>query len=89
MLNSFSGKFGEKLNKKITQAVTTSAALFGLVSNTLLDIHAVRVCSEEVMEMVYSHLVENQPDNGKTNLFIAAFTTCCASLKLYSYLEQL
>lgn len=89
MLNSFWGKFGENLNKNITQAVTTPAELFGLVSNTLLDIHAVRVCSDEVMEVVYSHLVENQPDNGKTNIFIAAFTTCCARLKLYSYLEQL
>ena len=30
-----------------------------------------------------------QPDNGKVNIFIAAFTTCNARLKLYSYLEQL
>ena len=32
---------------------------------------------------------EDRLDNGKTNIFIAAFTTCWARLKLYSYLEQL
>ena len=39
--------------------------------------------------MVYANLKDNQPDNGKTNIFIAVFTTCWARLKLYSYLQQL
>ena len=89
MLNSFWGKFGEILHKKTTEAVTTPAHLFALVSDTFTDIHTVRICSHDSLEVVYSNLRENQRDNGRVNIFIAAFTTCWARLKLYSYLEQL
>ena len=68
---------------------TIRAELFRLVSNTLLNIHAVRVCSEYVPGVVYSNLQENQPNNGKTNIFIASFTACFARLKLYTYLQKL
>ena len=43
----------------------------------------------EVLEVDYSNLRENQPDNRRVNIFFAAFTTCWAHLKLYSYLQQL
>lgn len=39
--------------------------------------------------MVYANLKENQPDNGKVSIFVAAFTTCWARPKIYSYFEQL
>ena len=70
-------------------AVTTPAHLFALVSDTLTDIHTVHIYSQDSLEVVYSNLKENQPDNRCVNIFIAAFTTCWARLKLYSYLEQL
>ena len=76
MLNSFWGKFGENLQKKTTEAVITPAHLFALVSNTFTDIHTVRICSQDSLEVVYTNLRENQPDNGRVNIFIAAFTTC-------------
>ena len=82
MLNSFWGKFGENLQKKTTEAVTTPAHLF-------TDIHTVRISSLDSLEVVHSNLRENQPDNGRVNIFIAAFTTSWARLKLYSYLEQI
>lgn len=59
MLNSFWGKLGEKLLKKATETITSPAHLFGLVSNTLNDIRAVRICSEEVIEVDYLNLNEN------------------------------
>ena len=71
------------------QSGTIPAELFRLVSNTLLNIHAVRVCSEYVLEEGYSNLQENQPNNGKTQIFIASFTACYARLKLYTYLQKL
>ena len=49
----------------------------------------VRLSNDNTLEVVYANLKENQPDNGRVNIFIAAFTTCWARLKLYSYLEQL
>ena len=89
MLNSFWGKFGENLHKTTTEAVTTLPHLFALVSDTFTDIHTVRICSQDSVEVVHSNLRENQRDNGRVNSFNAAFITCWARLKLYSYLEQL
>ena len=39
--------------------------------------------------MVYTHVSDNVEPSSKTNIFIAAFTTCWARLKLYSYLHEL
>ena len=89
MLNSFWGKFGENLHKPITEVVHHAHQLFALVSNILIDIRQVRLSNEDTLEVVYANLKENQPDNGGINIFVAAFTTCHARLKLYSYLEQL
>ena len=89
MLNSFWGKFGENLFKNTTEVVHTPAHLFELVSHPLKDIKQVRICNEETLEVVYSALEDNVEDNGRVNIFVAAFTTCHARLKLYSYLEQL
>ena len=74
MLNSVWGKFGENLHKPTTTIVYTAAGLFDIVSNELL---------------VYQNLKENEPDNGLDNIFVAAFTTSHARLKLYEYLHLL
>lgn len=89
MLNSFWGKFGENLDKPTTVAITSPASLFRLVSDLLLRIHQVRICNEDLLEVVYSDISTNQIDNRKRNVFVAAFTTCQARLKLYSYLQTL
>lgn len=89
MLNSFWRTFGENLQKKNTEAITTPAHLFHLVSDRMYNIHAIRIFSNEVLEVNYSHLSEGQPNNGHVNIFVAAFMTCWAHLKLYSYLQQL
>ena len=41
------------------------------------------------MEVVTTPLKEDLLDNGKVNIFIAAFTTCHARLRLYTHLETL
>jgi len=89
MLNSFWGKFGENLHKPTTRIVYTAADLFNIVSNELLDIRQIKICNEESLEIVYQNLKENEPDNGRVNIFVAAFTTCHARLKLYEYLQLL
>ena len=75
MLNSFWGKFGENLNKPATTAIDTPAALFQIISDQLNHIHAVCVCSDEKLEIVYSNINDNKLDNGKRNVFLAASTT--------------
>jgi len=89
MLNSFWGKFGENLHKPTTEAVYSAAALLALISDTLHDIRQVRIVNDDSLEVVYTNRGDNQPDNGRVNIFVAAFTTCWPRLKLYSYLDQL
>ena len=88
MLNSFWGKFGENLNKPQVKSVTTPAALFVHLYNNLDNVERIRICTSDVLEIVTRTPNDNLLDNGK-NLFIAAFTTCHACLKLYSYLDLL
>ena len=89
MLNSFWGKFGENLHKAQTTAVYEAYHLFNLVSNSLLDIKQVRISNQDTLEVVHTKKKDNQPDIGRVNIFVAAFTTCHARLKLYESLERL
>ena len=88
MLNSFWGKFGERLNKPQVESVTTPAMLFQYTSDPLLDIKAIRICNDNTLEIVFTSVTENAPLGTKTNIFIAAFTTSQARLKLYESLEK-
>ena len=89
MLNSFWGKFGENLHKSSTVTVTTPAQLFDLVSDPLQEVRDLHICSDRVMEVVVTRPDEECVENGKTNIFVATFTTCHARLKLYTYLKRL
>lgn len=89
MLNSFWGKFGENTRKPKTVVVRDPAALYEILSNPTTPITSLRVCSEECLEVVYTANEDEYVDNGKVNIFIAAFTTCYARIKLYSFLAKL
>ena len=89
MLNSFWGKFGENLRKSGTRQVTHPSELYALVTDPLKTVTNVRVYSADVLELVFTTADDECVENGKTNLFVAAFTTCHARLKLYSYLHAL
>ena len=89
MLNSFWGKFGENLDKPSSAAITTTAALFQMVTDTLHPVQTICICDDDLLEIKYSDHKSNQLDNGKKNIFVAAFTTCLARLKLYESLEAM
>ena len=89
MLNSFWGKFGENLRKSSTGQVTQPAELYAIVTDPLKEVTGLRIYSEDVMEVVFTAADNECVENGKTNLFVAAFTTCHARLKLYSYLHAM
>ena len=89
MLNSFWGKFGERINKPTTVTVQNPAHLFHLISNAALDISTLRLCIDDILEAVYTSVQDNAVKGTKTNIFVAAFTTCHARLKLYESLDTL
>ncbi|CAH3184744.1 unnamed protein product [Porites lobata] len=89
MLNSFWGKFGERINKPTTVTVQHPADLFNLISDAALDLSTLRLCTDDILEAVYTSVYDNAVKGTKTNIFIAAFTTCHARLKLYESLDTL
>ena len=64
MLNSFWGKFGEWLNKHAVESVTAPHVLFQYLNNSLVVIHAIRIFSEDVLEVVFSY-VDKDASKGK------------------------
>ena len=82
-------KFGERQNKPQTHVITSSHQLFNILYDPAHEISAVRICSEDVMELVTTMAEEEYERSVKTNVFIAAFTTSRARLKLYGALDTL
>ena len=78
---SFWGKFGERINKTTTVTVKDPPHLFSLVSDAALDISTLRLCTD-ILEAVYTSAHDNAVKGSKTNIFVAAFITCHARLKL-------
>ncbi|MCG8404345.1 MAG: hypothetical protein MI923_04010, partial [Phycisphaerales bacterium] len=65
-----------------TVTVQDPAHLFTLISDSALDISTFRLCTDDILEAVYTSVKENAVKGTKTNIFIAAFTTSHARLKL-------
>ena len=86
---SFWGKFGELINKPTTVTVNVPSHLFILVSDAFLNISTLRLCTDDILEAVYTSVHDNAVKGTKTNIFVAAFTTCHARLKLYESLDTL
>ena len=89
MLNSFWGKFGQRENLPQVMQCTSPDHLYKILCDDTLEVQNIRYCTEDVIEAVYTSKEEAILPNYRTNVFIAAFTTCHARLKLYSYLQKL
>ena len=89
MLNSFWGKFGQGSNKSQVDAITEPSKLFKMLSDDSVQVQTIRIVNEEMVEVVHRKTEEEATINPNINVFIAAFTTCYARLKLYEALELL
>ena len=89
MLNSFWGKFGERTNKSKTMQLKQPHELFNILTDAANHIQTLRICTDDILEVVFKQTEANDMPNPKTNIFIACFTTCWARLKLYSHLHTL
>ena len=87
--SSFWGKFGERSNKPQTHVIRSAHALYALLNDPAFHISNIRICSEDILEVVTTRAEEEVEQNVKTNIFIAIYTTAHARFKLYSALETL
>ena len=83
------GKFGERQNKPMTHCITQPAHLFRILDDKTFEISAMRICSQDVMEIVTTTSEEEYEQSFKTNVFVVALTTSLARLKLYEALDFL
>ena len=89
MLNSMWGKFGQRLNKTQIQTFDDPHAFHQFLDTDTLDVRHVSVINDDMVEVHYQHQEEDIPVSPNLNIFVAAFTTCHARLKLYEALESL
>ena len=73
----------------MTHCITQPADLFRILDDPTFQISAIRICSEDVMEIMTTTAEEEYERSFKTNVFVAAFTTSLARPKLYEALDFL
>ena len=89
MLNSMWGKFGQRLNKTQLQTFDDPQAFHRFLDTSTLDVRHVSVINDHLVEVHYQYQDEDIPVSPNLNIFVAAFTTCWARLRLYAALEPL
>ena len=83
MLNSFWGKYGQQGNKSQVVAITQPSRLYEIIEDDKKIIQAFRIMNDEMVEIVYKNVDDEERIQPNTNIFIACFTTCWVRLKLY------
>ena len=83
MLNSFWGKYGQQGNKSQVEAISSPVKLYELLNDDSRELQTLRVMNDEMIEVVYKRVNEEETVQVNINIFVACFTMCWARLKLY------
>lgn len=89
LLNTLWGKFAQNENLGKMEVISDPARFFDLVINPAITINSFLPVNEDVVYVGWSHKKENVQFSGLTNVFITAYTTVQARLRLYSCLKGL
>lgn len=91
LLNSFWGKFGQRLNMPQTTFFRDSEAdkFFQLMADPTKDVSNFHIVTKEMIQVDWQQKGMTVKEDYQTNVFIASFTTCWARLKLYKILQML
>ena len=82
-LTNFWGKYGQKENQLQTKFIDNIASLCELLMNESIQIHDFQVINDQILLVQYKFRDEFSFGGTRSNIFIAAMTTCHARLKLY------
>ncbi|CAG2228133.1 unnamed protein product [Mytilus edulis] len=90
-LNSFWGKFGQRLFLKKHSFFHESEAdkFFQIISDPTKVVENFHIVSNDTIQLEWTQNSKFPPVDAKTNIFIAIFTTMWARLKLYEVLDML
>lgn len=90
-LNSFWGKFGQRLGMQQSMFIHESEAekFFQILSDPTKVPHNFHIVSKDILHLEWNNNPLFTQFDNKTNIFLASFTTMWARLKLYSVLDKL
>ncbi|XP_069110078.1 uncharacterized protein [Argopecten irradians] len=85
LLNSFWGKFGQRLNMPQTSFFHDAEAdkFFQCLCDPKKKVKDFHIISDDVIQLSWENGDDTVPENMQTNVFIASFTTTYARLRLY------
>ena len=91
ILNSFWGRLGMRLNMRQTEFFHESEvdAFFQVLSDPTKDVQNFHIVADDTIQLEWIYKKDCQPEDNKTNIYLATFTTCWARLKLYGVLEKI
>ena len=88
-LNTLWGKFGQRQNMSQTEYVTDIKRFYEILLDDRLDNINLNFINEDMVQMSYCFKDQYVENDNNTNVFIAAFTTSSARLRLYKMLDYL
>ena len=83
MANSFWGKFGQRTNKTQVSTCKDPETFFDIFLDGERDIHRILPAGEQIIDVYHSFKEDVGELGTNTNIFVAAFTTAHARVKLY------
>lgn len=89
MLNSFWGKFGQRLNQTQVTTCTKSSEFCQIIRDEKQVIHRIEIVNKHIIEVFHSFQEVCDPVQTNVNIFIACFTTSYARFKMYKALDIL
>ncbi len=90
-LNSFWGKFGQRLNLGQCEmfAETELDSFYKTLTDPSKNVKDFHIIDDRNIQLQWEYQSAFVPEDMKTNVFLATFTTAWARLKLYEVLDQL
>ena len=88
-LNSLWGKFGQRQNMSQTEFINDAYRFYEILLDNKLEDITVMYVSEEMVQVNYRYRDTYVKNNFNTNIFVAAYTTANARLRLYEQLSRL
>ena len=85
----FTHRWGMADEKLQTEFITDMASLNQLLVDATKELHDFYIVTENVLMVTWMYKEEYRVGGHKSNIFIAAFTTSWARLKLYEEIEKL
>ncbi|GBN09109.1 hypothetical protein AVEN_221134-1 [Araneus ventricosus] len=88
-LNSLWGKFGQRKNMSQTEYVNKLEDFYRIILNDNIKDLNMMFMNDDCVEMNYTMEDAYVKDNFNTNIYIAAFTTSSARIRLYKMMDKL